>query len=132
MSTEVRVASLPDCDFCPKDRPAPAAYDARTTQGPWANICEVHWPIYGIGQLGTGYGQRLILADTDPATTATMPDVDKIIAWESGELDEEGTLELFGGLIASGLAWSLQGTYGRTARDLIEGGYISETGEVLA
>lgn len=62
----------------------------------------------------------------------TTPDVDKIIAFEQGELDEDGTLELFGGLIASGLVWSLQGSYGRTARALIDGGFISEDGEVLA
>lgn len=61
----------------------------------------------------------------------TAPDVDKIIAFEQGELDNDGVLELFAGLIASGLAWQLQGSYGRTARDLIEGGFISAEGEVL-
>jgi hypothetical protein len=59
-----------------------------------------------------------------------MPDVDQIIAFESGELEADGVLELFSGLIASGLAWSLQGTYGRTARDLIEAGYITPEGEL--
>ena len=61
----------------------------------------------------------------------TMPDVDKIIAFENGELDKDGVLDLFAGLIASGLVWSLQGRYGRTAVDLIEGGWISPEGEVL-
>lgn len=62
----------------------------------------------------------------------TMPDVNKIIAFESGDLDDEGVLELFGELIASGVAWQLQGTYGRTADALIRQGLISPEGEVLA
>ena len=61
-----------------------------------------------------------------------MPDVTKLMAFEAGELDEDGVLELFSGLVKSGLAWSLQGMYGRAARDLIEGGYLSPEGEVLA
>ena len=54
-----------------------------------------------------------------------MDQVDKIIAYESGELDEEGIIELFQELIDSGLAWSFQGSYGRTARALIEAGYCT-------
>jgi len=61
----------------------------------------------------------------------TMPDVDKIIAFEQGELDSDGVLDLFAGMIASGVVWQLQGRYGRTARDLIEDGWISPEGEVL-
>jgi hypothetical protein len=52
-----------------------------------------------------------------------MNQIDKIIAFEQGELDEEGILELFQELIDSGLAWKLQGSYGRIARNLIEAGY---------
>lgn len=47
-----------------------------------------------------------------------------IIAYEQGELDEQETLELFDRLVATGLAWELQGHYGRTAHDLIESGLI--------
>lgn len=54
-----------------------------------------------------------------------------IIEFEQGELSQEDTLQLFGHLVATGLAWKLQGTYGRTAARLIEGGYLSKTGEVL-
>ena len=54
-----------------------------------------------------------------------MSQIDKIIAFEQGELDEEGILELFQELIDSGLAWQLQGSYGRTARALIEAGYCT-------
>ena len=52
-----------------------------------------------------------------------MDQVDKIMAFEQGDLDEEGILELFQELIDSGLAWQLQGSYGRIARNLIEAGY---------
>ena len=48
--------------------------------------------------------------------------VDKIIAWESGEMTEEEVVEFFQELIDSGQAWSLQGSYGRIAKNLIESG----------
>jgi hypothetical protein len=51
-----------------------------------------------------------------------MPDIDKIISYEQGELDDDQTVELFQELINSGLAWTLQGHYGRTAAALIEAG----------
>ena len=49
-----------------------------------------------------------------------MPHIDKIIAYEQGELDRDETIELFQELIDSGLAWELQGSYGRMAKRLIE------------
>lgn len=52
--------------------------------------------------------------------------VGAIIAFESGELNEAGVIELFQYLVDTGLAWSLQGFYGRTARALIEAGHIKE------
>ncbi len=52
-----------------------------------------------------------------------MDQLDKMIAWEEGELDDDGTIELFQELIDNGMAWSLQGCYGRTASALIEAGY---------
>lgn len=48
-----------------------------------------------------------------------------IIALESGELDNESVIELFQHLVNTGLAWQLQGSYGRTAKALIEAGEIS-------
>jgi len=57
--------------------------------------------------------------------------IDKIIAYETGELRAEDTLDLFAELIKSGKAWSLQGSYGRTAEALIKGGYINKQGKVL-
>ena len=56
--------------------------------------------------------------------------VDSIIAYESGELEAETTLELFAELIRTGRAWTLQGHYGRTASELIEQGYITKEGEI--
>lgn len=57
--------------------------------------------------------------------------VGAIIELEQGELDDEGIVTLFAYLIKTGLARSLQGSYGRLAKSLIERGYISATGEVL-
>jgi hypothetical protein len=54
-----------------------------------------------------------------------IPPVEKIIQFEMGELNQADTLELFQQLIDSGLAWHLQGSYGRTARQLIEAGLCS-------
>jgi len=51
-----------------------------------------------------------------------MNQIGKIISYEQGELGEEETIELFQELINSGLAWQLQGHYGRTAKYLIEEG----------
>ena len=57
--------------------------------------------------------------------------IDRIIAYETGELEAEETLTLFADLIKTGQAWTLQGAYGRTAEALIKGGYISRQGDIL-
>lgn len=53
-----------------------------------------------------------------------------IIAYESGELDCDEMVALFQELIDNGQAWRLQGSYGRTAYDLIQQGFctLGETG----
>ena len=57
-------------------------------------------------------------------------DVAGIIAYENGDLDNADTIRLFASLIESGLAWQLQGAYGRMASHLIESGHIDEYGNI--
>jgi hypothetical protein len=52
-----------------------------------------------------------------------MSILNQVIAYEQGELDEEGIIDLFQELITSGMAWKMQGSYGRTAKALIDAGY---------
>ena len=58
-------------------------------------------------------------------------EVGAIMAYEQGDLDDQGTLDLFSHLIKNGHAWSLQGSYGRTAQALIEAGWLDEKGTQL-
>lgn len=57
---------------------------------------------------------------------AAQPTVDQIMAYEGGEMDFDQIIEFFQQLVDSGLAWQLQGSYGRTARRLIDNGMITE------
>ena len=50
--------------------------------------------------------------------------VDAISRYEEGEMDMGETAEFFQHLVDTGLAWSLQGHYGRTAMDLIREGLV--------
>ena len=56
--------------------------------------------------------------------------IDKIMEYEQGEMDEAATISFFADLVKCGLAWSLQGSYGRTAKQLIEAGRITPDGRV--
>ena len=49
-----------------------------------------------------------------------------IINYEAGELSEEESVDLFQHLIDSGIVWSLQGHYGRTAAALIASGVCTQ------
>lgn len=53
-----------------------------------------------------------------------MDIVGQIIAYESGELDEDDTIALFQELLDTGYINHLQGHYQRTAAALIEAGVI--------
>lgn len=60
-----------------------------------------------------------------------IPNVEDVIRYEEGDMDEAEAVQFFADLIASGLAWRLQGSYGRGAAALIRDGIISPQGEVL-
>lgn len=51
-----------------------------------------------------------------------------IVAYESGDLSEDATVDLFQRLVDSGYAWQLQGHYGRTAAAMIQAGVVHEKG----
>lgn len=56
--------------------------------------------------------------------------VDRMIAFEGGDLSNGDGLLLFADLIKNGMAWQLQGAYGRMAGELIERGFITPEGAV--
>lgn len=57
--------------------------------------------------------------------------VDSIMAFEQGDLKGQEVLKLFSHLIKTGMAWSLQGSYGRMAQSLIDRGYLSIKGKII-
>lgn len=63
------------------------------------------------------------------ATTNHLNQLDAMMAWEDGTLSWDDTIELFQNLIDTGLAWRLQGCYGRMAKHLIDGEYCRARGE---
>lgn len=48
----------------------------------------------------------------------------RIIDYENGSATEDETIELFQELVDTGMAWKLQGHYGRTAAAMIENGDV--------
>ena len=52
--------------------------------------------------------------------------ISDIIAFENGDLDEDGVVALFQELVDTGQVWMLQGHYGRTAAALIEQGLVTD------
>lgn len=51
-----------------------------------------------------------------------MPQIDRIRAYEAGDLSDEDTIALFQQGIDEGWVWILQGSYGRQAERLINYG----------
>jgi hypothetical protein len=61
----VVVPSIPQCDFCTD----PGIYDFKSTFGPWAHGCEVHYHDHAqYSELGEGKGQLWITVDQVDAT----------------------------------------------------------------
>jgi len=56
--------------------------------------------------------------------------INTLMAYESGELNEAETINFFADLVKTKMAWSLQGHYGRIASAMIDAGFISPEGEV--
>lgn len=52
----------------------------------------------------------------------------RIIDYEMGDLPEDEARQLFQDLIDNGMAWTLQGHYGRTANALITAGICHAAG----
>ena len=54
-----------------------------------------------------------------------MININDIMSYENGEMEEEEMIEFFQGLINNGMAWTLQGSYGRMAMRLVEDGFCT-------
>lgn len=61
-----------------------------------------------------------------------MGDLDDMMAWEAGELDDGDTVDLFQRLVNNGMAWRLQGAYGWMATELLDAGMITSPFQVVA
>lgn len=57
--------------------------------------------------------------------------LNRLIAYEMGELDEQETVDLFAELVRSGTINQLQGSYQRAAAWMLRAGLISPDGEIL-
>jgi hypothetical protein len=57
--------------------------------------------------------------------------IDQIIDFENGMLSEVEEIKFFSNLVRTGMAWQLQGMYGRHAKSLIDNRVIDIEGNVL-
>lgn len=97
------VAVLPNCDMCKSNGrlDVVAEYDARTTLGPWANLCAEDFKVYGVG-LGTGKGQKLVLSSSMYAETTDQPLLE--CALHNGRHPLKASWDCFDDLIAQAIA----------------------------
>ena len=51
-----------------------------------------------------------------------MPNIDTLIAFENGDLDQDQVIDFIQDGIDKGWVWKLQGSYGRAAQSLIDAG----------
>lgn len=66
----------------------------------------------------------------DTATNKEYDLTGNIIKFECEDMNLSETLTLFSHLIKSGLAWQLQGFYGRTAMSFINEGLLNRQGDL--
>ena len=57
--------------------------------------------------------------------------IDQIMDYESGELNDKETIEMFSNMVKTGNVWSLQGHYGRTAEAFIFNEILDKQGNIL-
>ena len=50
--------------------------------------------------------------------------VDDMMDWEDGNMTEENEIKFFQKLLDNGMAWTLQGMYGRRTVELLNEGYL--------
>ena len=51
--------------------------------------------------------------------------LEKVAEWENASMPFDKTIDMFQELIDTGMAWNLQGMYGRTAERLIHAGFCT-------
>ena len=89
MSDKAYVSELPMCDFCGNNggKRRKAKYDFRTSWGPWANGCEVHYRNNRAHtELGTGHGQLLVVGKPPERTDEDIQN-DVNAAVEAGDFE---------------------------------------------
>lgn len=90
----------------------------------WAGVPEHgHKHVSGLEETTnrTAIAKELVRIAKD-LIAAKPVDVTQLMAYEDGSLSEDETVELFQQLIDTGMAWQLQGAYGRMAHHLIQQG----------
>lgn len=56
--------------------------------------------------------------------------MERVVQYETEPQDLDWVIQFFADLIATGLAWQLQGHYGREAKAIIDEGIINTKGEI--
>lgn len=64
------------------------------------------------------------MTDTTLSGEPQTPTINEILAYENGEMTQDDVVSFFQRLVDSGLAWKLQGSYGRAAHHLIKEGLV--------
>ncbi len=99
--TTVLMTVIPKCDIhfyqLNPGEIVPAVVDGATTMGPWANMCESCFEVYGLG-LGLGRGQRFELLFTGDVT---IPDTG----------DESVSIPIYEGLVSDAGKSLIAGEY---------------------